>query len=867
VGIRFAVLGHVALCLGLMAPAWPQARAQLNSADALYPRVVRLQHNAVASVNGTLVASFTTFPAGGGSGQQDIYSSPDGNRFVRLSSITDPLFSRGLCCGTLYELPVTIGSMPAGTLLWAGSVGGDTPSQPMQLRIYRSADAGVSWTYLSNCATGSVPRSGGGLWEPEFTIAGDGSLVCYYSDETKPPNSQLIAQVHSTDGINWSAPVNVVQTNPQCCAADRPGMPGIVRLPSGTYFLSHELCGPAGCTVFFKTSPDGLDWGDPGNVGQRVETANNQWFQHTPTVAWVPSGAQNGTLLVTGQIFVNNGQADARNGRVILANSSADGSGAWTPIDAPVAIVNPPQSLAGNFCQNYSSPLLPSADGRTLLQFATDFTTVAGSQRCLAYFANGAIVSSAVSTLTMAATPSRIGTGSPVSLTATVSNASSAPAGTVEFFAGAVSLGTADLGGGSGNARTATLQIAMADGAHGFSTGDNPVTAHYVGSVIAGSASSTVVVTVDAPAVANPGGGGGGGGYGLFELLLLAALSAARALRRSAVAIAIAWFGVGSVIAATPATEAQRFSNPLLLSGPDPWVTREGEYYFYMHTLGDRLAIWKTRDITNLREAEHKTIWTPPASGPNAQSIWAPELHRIDGKWYVYYTAAASGHDDDAHRGVFVLENASADPLQGEWRDRGRINTRYTGIDGTTFSHAGQRYFIYSPYVGPDSDLAISRMSDPWTLTGPEVILARPDKSWERQGGRQILEGPEFLAGPKGDLFIVYSASACWSDDYALGMLRAAPGSDPLDAAAWSKSPAPVFAKSPEGSVFAPGHNGFFTSPDGKEHWIIYHANPGPDMKCTPKRSPRIQPFHFAADGAPVFGKPVGPADQLNKPE
>lgn len=336
---------------------------------------------------------------------------------------------------------------------------------------------------------------------------------------------------------------------------------------------------------------------------------------------------------------------------------------------------------------------------------------------------------------------------------------------------------------------------------------------------------------------------------------------------RLAAAAVTLWVAISAAAAAEEeAPREGHFSNPLLMSGPDPWVTREGDYYFYMHTLGDRLAIWKTRDITDLRNAEQKTIWTPPASGPNTQSIWAPELHRIDGKWYVYYTAAASGHDDDDHRGVFVLENEADDPLQGEWRDRGRINTRYPGIDGTTFSYAGQRYFVYSPYVGPDSVLAIARMKDPATLTEPEVILARPDRPWERQGGRQILEGPEFLLGPKGDLFLVYSASACWSDDYSLGMLRAPAGSDPLDASAWRKFPTPVFAKSPENGVFAPGHNGFFTSRDGKEHWIIYHANPEPDMKCTPKRAPRIQPFHFDADGLPVFGTPVSADERLRKP-
>lgn len=329
----------------------------------------------------------------------------------------------------------------------------------------------------------------------------------------------------------------------------------------------------------------------------------------------------------------------------------------------------------------------------------------------------------------------------------------------------------------------------------------------------------------------------------------------------------LATLWLASASAATFAEPQDSFTNPLLPSGPDPWVLREGAYYYYMHTLGDRLAIWKTRDIAELKSAERKTVWRPPPSGPNAISIWAPELHRIDDKWYIYYTAAASGHDDDAHRGVFVLENSSADPLLGEWLDRGQINTAHPGIDGTTFRYRDRRYFVYSPYIGPDSVLAIALMKDATTLTGPEVIVASPDQAWEKQGGRQILEGPEFLLGPTGDLFLFYSASACWSDDYALGMLRAPAGSDPLDPTAWRKTPKPVFAKSPENGVFAPGHNGFFTSSDGRENWLIYHANPGPDMKCTPRRSPRIQPFHFGADGAPVLGKPTGADQHIRKPK
>ena len=332
-----------------------------------------------------------------------------------------------------------------------------------------------------------------------------------------------------------------------------------------------------------------------------------------------------------------------------------------------------------------------------------------------------------------------------------------------------------------------------------------------------------------------------------------------------ALTLAAGTIGTGCA-AERAATPAPSFTNPLLPSGPDPWITRDGGSYYYMHTLGDRLAIRRTRDMSRLAQAEERVVWTPPKTGPNAQSIWAPELHRIGGGWFIYYTAAASGHDDDDHRGVFVLENASADPLGGTWIDRGRINTARPGIDGTTFAYRGSRYFVYSPYVGPDSVLRIARMANPWTLVGEEVTLARPDLAWERQGGRQILEGPEFLLGPRGDLFLTYSASACWSDDYALGLLRAPPGSDPMNAAAWTKSPRPVLAKAPQNNVYATGHNGFFTSPDGRQNWIVYHANTGPGQGCTAKRSPRIQRFGWNDDGQPDFPTPVAAGTPLASP-
>ena len=306
------------------------------------------------------------------------------------------------------------------------------------------------------------------------------------------------------------------------------------------------------------------------------------------------------------------------------------------------------------------------------------------------------------------------------------------------------------------------------------------------------------------------------------------------------------------------------FSNPLLNSGPDPWVMQHDGYYYYTHTLGNRIALWRTRDLTDLARAEQRTLWTPPATGANSHSIWAPELHRLNGKWYLYYSATASGHRDDAHRGVFVLENASENPIEGQWTDRGRVNTERAGIDGTVFEHSGTLYFAYSPYVGAVSAIAIARLANPWTIAGREAVIASPNKPWEDQGGRRILEGPQFLKGPTGEIFMTYSAGACWSDNYALGLLAARPNGDLLEPSTWSKHPDPVL-KSGNG-VFATGHNGFFTSPDGREQWIVYHANSGPGMGCTSKRSPYIQRIAWTRDGAPEFGTPTPPTVRIEKP-
>src|SRR3546814_5205830 len=101
--------------------------------------------------------------------------------------------------------------------------------------------------------------------------------------------------------------------------------------------------------------------------------------------------------------------------------------------------------------------------------------------------------------------------------------------------------------------------------------------------------------------------------------------------------VATGWLAACAPIAAAPMAPtgeaAAAFTNPLLASGPDPWIAQRDGVYYFMATRGDRLTIRKTRDVARLADAPEVTVWTPPTEGPNAKAIWAPELHRIGDKW------------------------------------------------------------------------------------------------------------------------------------------------------------------------------------------------------------------------------------------
>ena len=320
------------------------------------------------------------------------------------------------------------------------------------------------------------------------------------------------------------------------------------------------------------------------------------------------------------------------------------------------------------------------------------------------------------------------------------------------------------------------------------------------------------------------------------------------------------------------------FTNPLTVAAsPDPWIVQHRGSYYLTFTQGGRIDIWKSPTLSGFRQAPDKakgmervSAWRPGPEEPYRNHVWAPELQRVDGRWYLYYTATI--REDDDHR-IFVLQGQRDNPL-GPYTVKHQIRFAeedHWAIDPTVFKHKGKLYLLWTGWNNPKEKLQrlyIARMSNPWTVEGRRHLIAEPEYAWEKHR-KDVNEGPELLKSPDGKrLFIVYSASFYNSPNYCLGMLTYA-GGDLLKRSSWVKSPQPVFQRyhGPDGSVYGPGHNGFFKSPDGKEDWIVYHARATEEFpRGRDNRTSRAQPLRWRPDGTPDFGTPIPAGIPLPEP-
>lgn len=310
--------------------------------------------------------------------------------------------------------------------------------------------------------------------------------------------------------------------------------------------------------------------------------------------------------------------------------------------------------------------------------------------------------------------------------------------------------------------------------------------------------------------------------------------------------------------------EASRtFVNPVY-AGQDPYIMigPDGAYYQASSIRGDRgIRVYRSEKLTD--RGIHRDVYFAPDDGPYRAEVWAPEIHYLDGSWYIY-TCADDGNN--ANHRVIVLKAESDDPL-GSYKIAAELDTPAWAIDATVATFAnGKRYCIWSGWpegTAPDSTqhLFISEMKSPTQLVGDVVDISTKMYPWETAGRPAGLnEGAQVLRR-NGKTMIIYAASGSWTPDYCFGLMTLE-GDDPMDASAWKKQPKPWFAKA--NKVYGPGHGCLVASPDGKEDWLAFHSSIDP--KGSWNRCISLKKVTWNDEGLPEAGEPAAWGEPLTVP-
>jgi GH43 family beta-xylosidase len=287
--------------------------------------------------------------------------------------------------------------------------------------------------------------------------------------------------------------------------------------------------------------------------------------------------------------------------------------------------------------------------------------------------------------------------------------------------------------------------------------------------------------------------------------------------------------------------------------GQDPWVVAHDGALLLVQSAGGnrRIVVKRFTDLDRMDRNVETVIWAPSGPGTHHRQVWAPELHHIEGRWYVYF---ASSDGRMANHRTYALV---ADSPLGPYRELGPVrdpDQDVWAIDLTVFTHFGRLYAVWSGWDGPDDgfpqNLYIAPMANPWTISGPRRCLSRPQHGWEMSVA-PVNEGPEVIRqSGSGRLFVLYSADASWTQAYKMGLLEWT-GGDVADPASWQKLPGPFFTGG--------GHGCVVDTPAGSR--LVYHRKLTGDPGWA-DREIRWAPLAWDADGYPVIrqGSPGGAA-------
>lgn len=333
----------------------------------------------------------------------------------------------------------------------------------------------------------------------------------------------------------------------------------------------------------------------------------------------------------------------------------------------------------------------------------------------------------------------------------------------------------------------------------------------------------------------------------------------------------------------------KHYANPLIFHRADPFIYKhtDGTYYFtashtdaehnlvgeyqYRHIYLRHAATLEDLADDSGKYEEVSVFDRDPLPERQSPHIWAPEIHYIRGKWYIYYTTTVNDNDIWQLR-PHVLECADADPMTGTWINQGPVKTTTTdsiaftefSLDHSVLQLKDELYLFWAEkHPHPtNSNIYVAKMTDPLTIDSSRVtMIVEPVLNWERHGF-PVCEGPGFIRR-NGKIFMTYSASGT-DALYCNGLLTIDEDADLLEASNWKKSPFPVFQSSRENGQFGPGHNSFTFDEEGHDIFV-YHArqeerylvDEGYEPLYDAGRNASLVRLYWNPDGTPNFSVPM----------
>ncbi|MBN2063484.1 MAG: arabinan endo-1,5-alpha-L-arabinosidase [Sedimentisphaerales bacterium] len=302
---------------------------------------------------------------------------------------------------------------------------------------------------------------------------------------------------------------------------------------------------------------------------------------------------------------------------------------------------------------------------------------------------------------------------------------------------------------------------------------------------------------------------------------------------------------------------------------PDPAIVQAHDGSYYIFATGQGLPFYRSTDLVNWTALGRVFETAVPAWAkemiPGTQGIWAPDIVKLNDRFYVYYCVSTFG----SQRSVFgVASNATLDQSSPayKWQDHGPVvesfasaDCDYNAIDPAAIQTSdGKAYIVWGSYwngikfaeLNPETGKLIDRAKIKTVAT-------------RRPAGGDAIEGAYLVQ--KFDyyyLFVSFDNCCAGADStYKVMVGRSKNIEGPyldhngIDMAQGGAT----LVLANNDNWRGPGHNSVLTTNEGQ--WLVHHTYD--TNRLSAQRVEQVRPIYWTEDLWPVAGEPLSNTNKL----